>query len=219
MGAAAVGLGAAAFGALRLAGFRRGAAFVGAAFLVGRFIALRAFRAGAGFFFALAVVFTGAGFFLALAFAFFAAALVLAPSFSALRASRYFLIFAFATPLCSAQTIPKTGAAGFVQPGTGQSCLGAFFLGFAPRVIADTLASRPGRVPLRALSTACRARSRVSRSIRAASRAVKSSTSDWIPVMTAAPYLSRRAVGNSGLGSFETARAVGRNESERVRVM
>jgi len=45
----------------------------------------------------------------------------LMPSFLALRASRYFLIFVFATFLCFAQTIPKTGAPGFRQPGTGQS--------------------------------------------------------------------------------------------------
>jgi hypothetical protein len=42
-------------------------------------------------------------------------------SFLALRASRYFLIFDLATSLCFEQTIPKTGAAGFLQPGTGQS--------------------------------------------------------------------------------------------------
>ena len=37
----------------------------------------------------------------------------LMPSFLALRSSRYFLIFDFATSLCSAHTIPNTGAAGF----------------------------------------------------------------------------------------------------------
>lgn len=42
-------------------------------------------------------------------------------SFFARRASRYFLIAAFGRSLCFAQTIPKTGAARFVQPGTGQS--------------------------------------------------------------------------------------------------
>ena len=42
-------------------------------------------------------------------------------AFAAFRASRYFLILAFETPLCSAQTIPNIGAAGFLQPGTGQN--------------------------------------------------------------------------------------------------
>jgi hypothetical protein len=40
--------------------------------------------------------------------------------FSALRWARYFLINAFETLRCSPQTIPKTGAALFLQPGTGQ---------------------------------------------------------------------------------------------------
>ena len=34
----------------------------------------------------------------------------------------YFLILDLATFLCSLQTMPNTGAAGFVQPGTGHSC-------------------------------------------------------------------------------------------------
>jgi hypothetical protein len=42
-------------------------------------------------------------------------------AFRARRASRYFLIFTLATSLCFAHTMPKTGAAGFLQPGTGQS--------------------------------------------------------------------------------------------------
>src|SRR5208283_2150169 len=43
------------------------------------------------------------------------------------RCSRYFLILDLATFLWSLQTIPKIGAAGFLQPGTGQSCFGGFF--------------------------------------------------------------------------------------------
>src|SRR6185436_4267995 len=43
---------------------------------------------------------------------------------AARRAARYCLIFALGTSLCWAQTIPNTGAAGLVQPGTGHSCLG-----------------------------------------------------------------------------------------------
>jgi hypothetical protein len=42
-------------------------------------------------------------------------------SFFARRASRYFLMRLFFTSLCFAQTMPKTGAAGFLQPGMGQS--------------------------------------------------------------------------------------------------
>ena len=42
-------------------------------------------------------------------------------AFFAFRASRYFLILLFAMSLCFAQTIPKIGAAVFLQPGTGQS--------------------------------------------------------------------------------------------------
>ena len=42
-------------------------------------------------------------------------------SFWARRCSRYFLMSAFGRSLCFAQTIPKTGAARFEQPGTGQS--------------------------------------------------------------------------------------------------
>lgn len=41
--------------------------------------------------------------------------------FASRRASRYFLILVLGTSLCFAQTIPKIGAAGFLQPGTGQS--------------------------------------------------------------------------------------------------
>lgn len=46
--------------------------------------------------------------------------LTLALSFSARRARRYFLICALGRSLWSAHTIPKTGAARFLQPGTGQ---------------------------------------------------------------------------------------------------
>ena len=42
-------------------------------------------------------------------------------AFFALRASRYFRILLFATSRCFPHTIPNTGAAGFLQPGTGQS--------------------------------------------------------------------------------------------------
>jgi hypothetical protein len=51
--------------------------------------------------------------------AFFADARPVPPPFAALRASRYFLILALGTFLWSEQTIPKTGAAGFLHPGTG----------------------------------------------------------------------------------------------------
>ena len=47
-----------------------------------------------------------------------------------LRASRYFLILSLATSLCLAQTIPNTGAATPLHPGTGQNCLGRFLAGF-----------------------------------------------------------------------------------------
>jgi hypothetical protein len=49
------------------------------------------------------------------------AAYAAALSFFTLRASRYLRIFDLATPLCFAQTMPKTGAALFLQPGTGQN--------------------------------------------------------------------------------------------------
>ena len=78
----------------------------------------------------------------------------LIPSFFAFRASRYFLIFVFATSLCFAHTIPKTGAAGFLQPGTGQNCFGGFFRAFLAIGIGTTFAGRPGRRTPRAVSTA-----------------------------------------------------------------
>jgi hypothetical protein len=40
----------------------------------------------------------------------------------------------------------KTGAGAPSQPGTGQSCGGAFFRGFFSMAIAETLAGRPGRL-------------------------------------------------------------------------
>jgi hypothetical protein len=42
-------------------------------------------------------------------------------AFFAFLCSRYFRILLLATSLCFAHTIPKTGAAGFLHPGTGQS--------------------------------------------------------------------------------------------------
>src|SRR5687768_3468775 len=68
-------------------------------------------------------------------------------AFAALRAARYFLILAFGTSLCLAHTIPNTGAAGFLQPGTGQSCLGAFRRGLSrPTAIERSgfFGGRPG---------------------------------------------------------------------------
>jgi hypothetical protein len=59
-------------------------------------------------------------------------------SLLALRSSRNFLILVLGKSLCLAQTIPKTGAAGFLQPGTGQSWSGAFFLGFFAGAFAIT---------------------------------------------------------------------------------
>jgi hypothetical protein len=40
------------------------------------------------------------------------------------RASRYFLILALGTPRLVPQTMPKTGAATFLHPGTGHNCFG-----------------------------------------------------------------------------------------------
>lgn len=99
-------LAAATFGARFLvAGFRRGTGFLATGFFTARFASFGRFRA-TGRTFRLVVARVGfAGF----------------PSFAARRASRYFLIFAFGRPLCSEQTIPNTGAARFLQPGTGQS--------------------------------------------------------------------------------------------------
>jgi hypothetical protein len=64
------------------------------------------------------------------------------------RASRYFPILDLATFLCSLQTMPNTGAAGFVQPGTGHSCL--FRVGASTEdgvkraVVARCFGGRPG---------------------------------------------------------------------------
>jgi hypothetical protein len=69
---------------------------------------------------------------------FFGTAVPSAFSFLAFRASRNFLILALGKSLCLAHTIPKTGAAGFLQPGTGQSWSGAFFLGFFAGAFAIT---------------------------------------------------------------------------------
>ena len=52
--------------------------------------------------------------------------LPLALSRFARRASRNFRISTLGRSLCLAQTIPKTGAARFVHPGTGHSWIGAF---------------------------------------------------------------------------------------------
>jgi hypothetical protein len=69
------------------------------------------------------------------------------PSFSARRASRYLAIFLFEMFLCSAQTIPNTGAAAFRQLGTGQSWRGAFSWGrarmTAPGAAMTALGGRP----------------------------------------------------------------------------
>jgi hypothetical protein len=75
--------------------------------------------------------------------------------------------------LCSAQTIPKTGAAGFLQPGTGQSCVGGIFRGFKAIATGKTFAGRTGRRTPSALSTAARARLRAWPSTSAASWLVK----------------------------------------------
>src|SRR5882724_5604877 len=48
--------------------------------------------------------------------------------------------------LCLAHTMPKTGAAGFLQPGTGQSCLGAF-LRARPPANARVLTLAPRALP------------------------------------------------------------------------
>src|SRR4029079_7978764 len=68
------------------------------------------------------------------------------PSFFARRASRNFLILALGRSLCFAQTIPKTGAAGFLQPGTGHNWRGGFLRAFLPTVAAAARAfgGRPG---------------------------------------------------------------------------
>src|SRR5439155_24248265 len=69
-------------------------------------------------------------------------------SLAARRSSRYFLIFALGMSLCLAQTMPNTGAAGFLQPGTGHSCLGAFLRGAAKATAGNAprpfFAGRPG---------------------------------------------------------------------------
>jgi hypothetical protein len=88
-------------------------------------------------------------------------------AFAARRASLYLLIFDFGTFLCFAQTIPNTGAAGFLQPGTGQNCRGGFFRAGRPEATAalDIFGGRPRRRPAigarapNAASTAPRARS------------------------------------------------------------
>src|ERR1022692_4974678 len=81
-------------------------------------------------------------------------------SFFARRASRYALILALGRSLCLEQTIPKTGAAGLLQPGTGQSCFGPFRRAFRATAILAILGGRPGPrlPPPKALSTATRAR-------------------------------------------------------------
>jgi hypothetical protein len=102
-------------------------------------------------------------------------------SLAARRASRYFLMVALATSLCLAQTIPNTGAAGLLQPGTGQSCLGRRRTGVAPRNAAN-LGGRPRRrgsaPPPTAAMTIWRARLVASASTAETSRPTKSSTSD-----------------------------------------
>ena len=71
---------------------------------------------------------------------------------------------------------PNTGAAGFLQPGTGQSCLGAFLRGRPEaKSSAFMLAPRPSPEPS-APTTAARARSSVSRSIIEVSWLVKEAT-------------------------------------------
>lgn len=117
----------------------------------------------------------------------FGGALPAAASFFARRASRYFLIFAFGKSLCLAQTIPKIGAAGFLQPGTGQSWRGAFLRGLE-EVDASELAAagcafggrprRLGAAPPKALRMESRARVAVSASISAASWDVKSAINE-----------------------------------------
>jgi len=60
---------------------------------------------------------------------------------------RYFLILDLARFLCSLQTIPKTGAAGFLQPGTGQSCFFRAGARTGPRPKLPELASLFGAGP------------------------------------------------------------------------
>ena len=48
---------------------------------------------------------------------------------AARRCARYFLTSVLDTFLCLEQTMPNTGAARPVHPGTGQSCLGRRLLG------------------------------------------------------------------------------------------
>jgi hypothetical protein len=100
-------------------------------------------------------------------------------SLAARRASRYFLMVALGTSLCLAQTMPNTGAAGLLQPGTGQSCLGRRRTGVAPRNAAN-LGGRPRRLgrapPPTAAITICRARLVASASTAETNRPTKSST-------------------------------------------
>jgi hypothetical protein len=101
-------------------------------------------------------------------------------AFLARRASRYFLIFDLATSLCFAHTIPKIGAAVFLQPGTGQNWRGGFlrvFLATAETAVA-AFGGRPGPrfgvdMPSAALTLA-RARSMVCEWMRAVSLPAKS---------------------------------------------
>ena len=114
---------------------------------------------------------------------FLAAARFAGLSLAARRASRYFLMVAFATSLCLAQTIPNTGAAGLLQPGTGHSCLGRRRTGVAPRkAAAANLGGRPRRrgsaPPPTAAMTICRARLVASASTAETNRPTKSSTSE-----------------------------------------
>ena len=91
-------------------------------------------------------------------------------AFLSLRASRYLRIFAFGTSLCFAQTMPKTDAAVLLQPGTGQSCLGAFLrvrkpggtaaFGFARRPDCLSAPAQPRNFEARAEIVAARRSSR-----------------------------------------------------------
>lgn len=66
-------------------------------------------------------------------------------AFAALRLARYSLILVLGTSLCFAHTIPNTGAAGFLQPGTGHSCLGALRLTTAATGAMESIGYFRGR--------------------------------------------------------------------------
>jgi hypothetical protein len=89
---------------------------------------------------------------------------------------------ALGTSLCLEQTIPNTGAAGLLHPGTGQSCLARLRTGVDPR--KANLGGRPrrlGRVPPpTAAMSICRARLVASASTAETNRPTKSSTSERI---------------------------------------